>query len=917
MSGFEDAFSQESNGDPEALSWLLEEVIVTGSKIYRRDNYNAPTPLSSVSSDEIALAVPTNIADIVNQMPQFAGSATTRTNTFHVGSGAAGSSFLNLRNFGAERTLTLLNGRRVAPTSIRNIVDTNVIPSTLISRVDTVTGGASAVYGSDAVSGIVNFILDTGFDGFQYDIQGGITDKGDNEQGKFELAWGTPFFSGRGHLVLSASHSENQGVKSAKSRSWFQGYKVVPNPDFVEGNGQPQQIIRPNVNFSLASQGGLIVEGPLAGTTFDKNGNPRAFDYGTRAGGVYAFGGEPNDIARNIVLETPLERSNFYAHADFQVTDQVELFSEIIRSQAIADNTSVPSIRLGNITIDRENAYLPESIQEAMDDHGIKTFRMGSTNENLGVIDTLNERDFERYMIGGRARIGSGWVLDGYYQHGKSEVINKVSDIIIVENYLHAVAARNQGGTIVCAINADVDATNDDTDCVPLNIFGEGVASDQAMEYVNGNPYAKTEMLEKVASVSLSGEPFDVYAGPVSIATGIEYRSEEVKGEVDSLSLNDAYFAGNFKPTFGDYDLIEGFIEAAIPLASAIDLNAAFRRTDYSTSGAVNTWKLGLSYEPTPDIRLRVTQSRDIRAPNLNELYLSESFSSNQNVRDPVFAGAEVNGIGFLTSGNLELTPEIADTLTAGVVLSPEFLPGFNMSLDYYDIQIENTITSISGQAIVDRCFAGNQDLCQQVIRDSSTDELIEIHNGFVNLAEEGGSGFDIEISYLKDLSEISMNLEGILRIRALGSYANKHYKEDGIVKDSSRGENTGAGSDADSYGLPRWRWTANIGYERGRIATALTIRSLSSGVYDNDWTSLDIDSNSIAGATYFDAVVAYSFPLSNSDARFFIKIDNLLDRDPELVAGSGSQIFAQYGANSSLYDVLGRSLRAGLNVRF
>ena len=217
---------------------VLQEVVVTGSRVATNAS-RAPTPVTELGTEQLEAAAPSNIADAINELPQLASSTTTRTGTYNVGNGAAGANFLNLRGFGANRTLVLLDGERVVPSTVAGIVDVNVIPSALVSRVDIVTGGASAAYGSDAVTGVVNFVLNTNFEGIKGEVQGGETQYGDDRQYRIDLTGGHSFADGRGHAIGSVSYANNDGAFDPASRPWFNGSKVMPNPAYAPGNGQP------------------------------------------------------------------------------------------------------------------------------------------------------------------------------------------------------------------------------------------------------------------------------------------------------------------------------------------------------------------------------------------------------------------------------------------------------------------------------------------------------------------------------------------------------------------------------------------------------------------------------------------------------------------------------------------------------
>lgn len=315
----------QATGDPVAQDEEQPEapagddIVVTGSRV-KRDGYSAPTPETVLSNVEIEAKAPANIANFVNQLPQAAASDTPRTQTVQVGSGTAGSNFLNLRGLGASRTLVLLDGRRVVGASTEGLVDINTLPASLISRVDVVTGGASAAYGSDAVSGVVNFVLDTRFTGVKASIQNGITTYGDGYNWKADLAVGKAFGDGRGHIVASGMYSKDEGIGESRSRPWYNGAKIIPNPAFVPGNGQPTQIAATDVKLSRTTLGGIIVSGPLQGTEFGRGGAVGQHQYGT-VSGIFQIGGQGLDLAEYYALSTPVEQRTAFARISYDFSD--------------------------------------------------------------------------------------------------------------------------------------------------------------------------------------------------------------------------------------------------------------------------------------------------------------------------------------------------------------------------------------------------------------------------------------------------------------------------------------------------------------------------------------------------------------------------------------------------------------------
>lgn len=875
-------------------------IVVTGSRV-KRDGFAAPTPETVLSAAEIQTNAPANIANFVNQLPQASPSDTPRTATVQVGTGTAGSNFLNLRGLGASRTLVLLDGRRVVGASAEGLVDVNTLPSTLISRIDVVTGGASAAYGSDAVSGVVNFVLDTKYKGVKASFQNGFTNYGDGYNWKADIAAGTDFADGRGHILLSGMISDDEGIGESASRPWFNGQKIIPNP--VTGAGQPTQIAASNVGLSRTGFGGLIVSGALRGTEFGAGGTVSQRDFGT-VSGIFQIGGTGLDLAEFYGLSTPVEQRTAFGRLSYDFSEAFKVFAEGSYGYALALPFSPFNSYMGNLTLRSDNGFLPDALRARLAAAGQTTFGFGTSNGDIGRYDTRNERELFRAVLGAQGELGGGWSYDLYGQYGRTNISISAGNNVNMARFRQAIdAVRLPSGAIVCRSTV----TNPNDGCIPFNPFGTGVNSPQAIAYVTGVSRADSVLEQKVVAGTIQGQPFDTWAGPVAIVAGGEYRSEEISGTGDPVSAVSGYQAGNYKATNGKYDVYEFFGEVVVPLAKDLpalynlEFNGAARRTHYSTSGSVTTWKAGLNYSPISDLRLRATRSRDIRAPNLSNLFLGGTVQNNQTARDP-FTNGSSPLFRLTTRGNPTLTPEIADTLTVGGVYTPSWLAGLSLSVDYYDIKIKDALAVLTPQQILDRCFGGNTALCANITRTGGV--VTEMQTSPFNVAVERARGLDIEASYRRQLGN-----GGNLNLRVLATHAITRFVFDGVTRDFADGENSGS--------LPRWRIRSSVGYSDETVRAEFTARTVSSGVYDRAFTPAILADNTIPGATYFDLALGFKVPtFGEGQGEFFINIDNLFNRDPVLVLPTNlQQITAP--VNAALYDTLGREFRIGFRVNF
>lgn len=887
-----------------------KDIIVTGSRV-KRDGYDAPTPLTVVNQDAINKAAPANLADYVNQMPQLSPSQTSRVGNGNTSTGVNGLNLLDLRGLGPNRTLVLVDNQRVAPSTQTGAVDVNNIPTALVKRVDIVTGGASAAYGSDAVAGVVNFIIDRTFTGIKANVNGAITSRGDNKSYDASFAAGKSFAGGKGHILFSYEHEHQDGVDylDPKKRGWYNASYLVPNPAYVAGNGQPRQIVASNVNYNNVSQGGVITTTSLKGTNFLAGGAVSAFQYGTIAGN-FMLGGNTWNEGNVIALSPRIDRDNAWGRISYELADNISGSIEGSFGSSSATNSAAYQRYAGNLTISANNAFLPQSVRTQAANAGVTSFGYGYATYDLGrPVSDINRKNY-RVVASLEGKLGSNWSWNAYYQYGHTDLTINLLNTTNVGNFAKAIDAVSSGGQIVCRSTL----TNPTDGCVPLNIFGYGVASQAAINYVKGTATQRQGITEQVTAASLSGTLAHNWAGPISLAAGIEHRSESASAVGDPLSQTNGWYTGNYKTNAGGYNVTEGFAETVVPLLRSAglgksDFNGAVRVTSYSTSGMVTTWKAGLTYEPIPDIKLRAVLSRDIRAPSISEMYIAGATQAT-DVADPV-KGVTVRTTA-ISNGNTNLRPEKADTLSLGGVFRPRFLPGFSASIDYYNIRLKDAITTLAVADIVNRCAAGEQAICSYVTRDANQN-ITSILRVPVNLATVRVRGIDFDASYRLEASKIIPGLPGNFSLHVLATRAlNYAYTNAGNTIEYVN-ENGGPNA---TYPIPRWRTYSTLGYDQDRGSLQVTMRTISSGVYDNTWkTGVDIDNNYIAGATYFDLAGNVTvWGQGPRKAEVYFKIENLTDKDPPVAAGIASSTLQ---TNPVLYDTLGRNFRLGLRVRY
>ena len=913
----------------------LGEVIVTGSRIIR-EGYEAPTPLAVVDAAAIEASPTSNVADFVNTMPVFSGSATPATTQSSISAGTAGVNTLNLRSLGANRTLVLLDGQRSVGSTLTGNVDINTFPQQLIQRVEVVTGGASAVYGSDAVSGVANFVLDKQYTGVKGEISGGVTSYGDGKNYKIALSAGFGFGGGRGHVLLSGEQVDRSEIRSSANRDWdLQGVGMMLNPLYGtnaalgQSTSVPQRLVLDHVGQSNATHGGIIVSGPLKGTAFGPGGVPYQHNYGDLTVDPKQHGGDwySTIVApfRGNSLDPGESRQNFFTRVAYDITDNINIYGQAAWARGKTEDQCCTQFQQGNAgTIKADNAFIPADIRARMTALALTSFAIGSMQYDLPSFGADSDRTVNRYVLGASGKFdafGTGWAWDAYFQNGKNRNSVNAYDVASRSKYTLAIdAVRDANGRIVCRSTL----TNPTNGCVPYNPLGIGVNTDAALTYLVGDSHLNQDLIQNVWAGSVSGEPFSIWAGPVSLAVSLEHRTEKTFGVSDAGSMATDWFAGNYKPITGSFNVTEGALETVVPLAKgeswaeAWDLNAAARFTGYSTSGFVVTWKAGTTYTPIPDIKLRVTRSRDIRAPNMQELYAVGTSSQGNNFDPFTNTSPLIRGVGI---GNTTLKPEKADTTGVGVVLQPRFAPGFSFSADYWTIHVKDAIQSVSIDNVLNLCFQGNTSFCPLITRVNNV--VTQVTTYPANLAVQITRGIDFEGSYRFAMDDVVSGWAGNMGLHAQATKYIKNYTDQGIpnsIKTETVGENP-AGNP------PNWRLTGTLAYDLDPFKTSLTARVVSSGTYNNSYiecstgcpvstvANTTINNNHLPGAFYHDAAISYTFGIGeDASGEAFLNVKNIANKDPAAYAPFANDYYL-HASNAGKYDVLGRVFRAG--VRF
>jgi len=956
-----------------------DAIVVTGSRI-RRDGFDAPTPATVIGGDLMEDLGQVNVSETLKLIPQNSNFQSDAVSGITAGANV-GASFANLRGlnpFSGTRTLTLVNSRRFIPTSDGGAVDVNVIPSAMIARVETVTGGASAAYGSDAIAGVINFILDTELEGIRAQVDYGQTFRGDGGSLHGSLVYGTAFAGGRGHVVVGGEYQDNKGIGDcSKVRTWCaeswdvytnannvlpggrtSGYNVAgspgdPFPNFVIGPNSiqafndPRGVVRDRAPTAVAARNYRFTDDGLGIVQFDPGMFVSSAQVGPRQGGDGISTYDDSDI------QTPLRRYVGYLHGQFELSPAIEIETELTYANRVASNTANILGPRSTYFVKANNAFLPESLRTLL---AGTSFSLGKDLDSN--FKSLNEAEASvfRGLVGLNGELGNDWTWSVYYQYGNNQRHQDRTNNRVNTPFQYALdAVRNPAnGQIVCAELLKATPDPRAIGCKPLNLFGLDNLDPAAVAYAYRPVVEDFDYTQHVVSASIQGNLLEGWAGPIGFAAGADYRDEV--GLVTHGDIPD-YFDYAF--TFGlDYGgtikVLEGFTELNVPvfqdfaLGDSLEVNGAIRYTrnesantysnEEKTTEAVS-WKVSGLYDVVDGLRLRASRSRDIRAAGFRELFLrnipTEPGSVSGIVDNPAITGSPAGGddpTPVLSGGSFSLNPEKADTTTAGIVVSPTFIPGFSFSVDWYQIKIGGAITSLSAQGVVNFC-RDYQLFCDRITYGASPADITFIDARQVNLAALTLRGFDMEVSYRLRLDDIFSEGAGSMNFRVLG---NRQYDfisqpTPGVPSTDFAGQ-AGPVADAGNFNAsPPWIWNAFVGYDQGRFNTTVSVRHIPEGIYNVNRIGPEddgydpnlpnsINTNRVDAVTYVGLAASYQIPMGADEDRYvelFGAIDNLLDQKPPVAPGGGSGGGSNYPTNPVYYDTYGSRFRAGVRVRY
>lgn len=949
----------------------VERIEVTGSRL-RSTDLQGFSPVQVLDASDIDTSSVANIQDLLLKNPAFGAPAISRTNS-NFSTASAGVATVDLRNLGTARTLVLVNGRRYVtgvPGSMA--VDLNTIPTQFIERIEIMTGGASAVYGSDAVAGVVNIILKKDFEGIEFEAQYGESSEGDSEETQLQFTTGVSSANGKGNVMIHGSYTdqgavfskdrERSAVDQASTGAFFTGAPedmFTATRPFYSSYAPQGRFFTGNTQYTYNSAGQLVQGWSTNGSaTREANGFNRS-EFRTIAIPTerYLFAGKGT-------YEFADGWSSFLegTYASSQTTTQLEPFpfatGDIytasggqmpIEFESFVPNPAVPGTFNRVVTV---NPLVPQPIVDAATDtngDGLRDIFFTRRLADVAARGNVADRDTFRLVTGVDGEIADGVYVDAYVGYGQTKESQVSSGQVNVLNFRSALEAIPDGnGGVMCR-----DATARAQGCVPANVYGAYTLSPEAVTYIAAPGLLATFASQEFAGFNVSGEVFELPAGFVGVAAGMEYREEFSRSEFDPLQqagLN----AGNAIPrTEGKFDVTEYYTEVNVPLladmfmADQLNLRGAVRLSDYSTVGNTTSWNVALDWAPIPELRFRAIRAESVRAPNIDELFSPPSQTFPSGLVDPCVGitnastgavadacraapGVQANiaangsftltqpdqqGISGFNRGNPDLDAETGKSWTFGFTFSPEGVLGdFDFNVDYFDIEIEDAIVGTPRQFILDQCYGGgDSSLCSFITRrpaaegPNSAGSIEFIDSGVTNSGGFATEGVDLVVSYAKNLEDL--DLAGRLNARLsytrlLDGYAIPLV---GSEKDPFAGE-VGAAED---------KFYLTLGYAIGDFNVAWNTTFIGHSYLDDQFLAsygLEPESLGVGATTYHDINVSYK---PSDSYELFVGVNNAFDKEPRpiLTGVSGNDTGTE--TNAGVYDPIGRRFYAGVRMKF
>ncbi len=938
--------------DGQEAAGQTERIVVTGSRLIRSD-LSAPSPTTVIGQDAIQNSGATTIETVLYEFPQLSAGNTSSVNS----GGGSGVLTANLRGLGATRTLTLVNGRRFIPANGAGAVDLATIPSALVERVEVITGGASAVYGSDAIAGAVNFILRDDIDGIETSYRFGQTDRGDGTSHTFDLTFGTPFQEGRGQLTLHGNYTERDPVMMQDRE-----FSSVPLSATlgISGSGN---IPGGRVDLSAAQLAMLDVgQGPgVIPTGADGCSSEQSAIRFGEGGQAFRYC-SPEDLynyADGNYLLRPFERMQFVGLASYEIAPNVEAYGEFHyvnaknAFQQASDSLSIrtPGQTFFEVVNYASNPALSGTVRDfftrnsaIFDPDATGDARIaGGIHRRLDELG-LRNFSFERATTGATGGLrgdfdlgGNRWNWDVFAQYQRSRTDEVVEGMMSAARMgLGLDTVVDGDGNAVCATQA--------LGCVPVDPFGLDSLSPEAAAFITPARSSREIFERTVVGGSLAGELFAVPAGMVSTAVGFEHRKDDYEYMPGATDLAQEYGTASRGITQGGFDVSEVFAEARVPVLAGLPLieelaiEGAVRHSEYSNFGGATTWKIGAEWVPVDWLRVRSAFNVANRAPSISELFspVSEGFaagtdrcaaSSNptQAERDLCVQqgvpASEINtfeptilGFNQLTGGNPDLEEETSETFTIGAVIQPPMIRGLNLTVDYFRIEVDNAVATLSAQNTINTCFELldiDSAPCQAIVRIPQTGQIFEVRASNSNIGSLTVEGVDVAADYGFTLPDGLSVFDGgadLTLMANLGWLLERTSQVIGASPIDCAGY-FGSCTVQGQGGSPGFKAIVGAAYASGPLTARVQWRHL--GALD-PLPSIPADTPVVADAVnYFDVTGAFRI---REGLELFGGVDNVFDKQPPVLTTAYG---GDANTDASLYDVIGRRYFVGVRASF
>ena len=926
------------------------EIVVTGSRITRSD-YTSASPIVTTSQDALKATGAVNVEQSLNQLPQFIPGSGSQ------GGGAsaaasAGRATLNLRGLGDKRNLVLLDGRRLPPSTVFNVTDVNIIPQSLIESVETITGGASAVYGSDAISGVVNFRTRRNINGLEIDGQIGNTFRADRLAADVSAVGGWTSGDDRLNIVGAVGYTKRDELKGSE-RSFFD--LGILSSFIGQGTFVPSATNLPtqgavNAAFANLAPGTVNRTNALGfndgGSLFSQVG---AFNYaGPTTGDYVTFGNVVRQpVARQQSIERPLRRFNVFGKAEYEVSDALTLYAQVLFTRTDATTNVGNSLtQFINVNVAANNPFIPASLRAVLASRPNPTASFAINRRFTELPPRTFDTSFEtsQFIVGARGRLGIGdWTYDIYGSRDRNVIHDDIAPGVLGSQLNRLVGAAD-GGRSLCAGGYN-----------PFGLANASTISAECAAFLTRRITRDEDIRQNTVEGAVQGTLLTLPAGDLKLSVVGTYRENDYTFAPGAeLVAGDVFATNQTNPTSGKTNVKEIAGELFVPVLRevpvfhALNLSLGARYSDYNVTGGVTTYKAEVEWSPVEMVLLRGGYQRAIRAPNIGELFSSATGAQVQ-IGNPPASGdpcdvrsvsrtgsggaalrtlciatgvptALVDSYNFTTvaipvtnSGNLDLTPEKATTKTAGIVLRPRFtspmLRNLSLSVDFYDISIKDVISTVAGNTALAKCY--NQDgsnpgldaantFCRLITRDQ-TGGIVNVALPYLNLGGLKTRGVDFQLDWsvpLGDRAKLSLNS----LVSYLDSYQIKNFPADSFQQFAGTIDATNA------LPLPRWRYTTTGNITVGAVDLGLRWRHLNAM---RDVTAVIRPASPAAGVPDYDLFDLTGRLTVNDRFQLRAGVTNLFDKKPLVVAGTPGNTLP------GTYDVLGRSFYVGFKTRF